>query len=936
MKKTITWLKRNYLWLLPTLLFFVLLISLLDRNFYIGGDNVLPLYPKNNILKTIFVWKEENRGLSFFQYTLLFWQIPFFILSLCGIPPDIGIKIYVLLIPVTGFISTYLLYLFLFSNTKYERKELGVVAGFIFTLSASALLILPTTIFLSALPLCSYFALKYIDTRKFRYAVIFSFAIGFAYFAHLPQAKYCIIFSINFLFILLLYKLLKQKSFLYLVASLVLLIAITGLLTAPIIIPFLFDSFRPGGIYNYFSANFTNYNGDADLHSAALPFTSRFFNSNLMNDTSSLGRFFGSNLFTYWSFILWIVAFIPLFIVKRKKEKAIVYLLFSGLLIFIFIAKGSNPPFGEIYRYLLFHSFIVKVFRTTSLAVIGGMLFFSMLVTISVFYLAKKWKPIIYVVLFFHVIVFNPIYLGTRLITVEKNGISQKGFTIPHEYYDMGKMLDAIEEDTKILSLPLDEGYSYKDWQGYIGISLMDLITHKAFVHGQIAGYTGFTDNLVLQRMTSQESCYYTAINNIGYILDEKDSRIPYSLANYTFLSKPHFKNIYFNLKKILPKCTLPHVYIANNTILFDGLNNNIPDVSRFVQNKNDIAINTTMNTNKLVSLNNTPSRIIEAYSLETAILEKKVTSDLFTTPDLKYWTYRFSLPSTGLYEMVTDRQELLEKQSYKGTKGINTINLPVNKSENLIDTTLLGNTNTFIQKIKNWEKDTIYLLTISYTVQTTSDLTVSLDEVRRVYNGRLAPDDLNNTLITKDIHLPGSGDYAYQTLVRSDINAQSATVSLLQHSGDISLNSFSLEKITPPKMFLVQNNMIKKALPIITTKKLNSTKYTVRVENARDPYTIVLSETFNTGWKAYVQECTVSCNWFQQWLLKPLPEDRHLVVNGFSNAWLVIPSDKTDKQTYTIIIEYWPQRLFYIGVILSLLTLLGWIIIRFVSYFRR
>ncbi|MCX6719163.1 MAG: hypothetical protein NTZ38_02180 [Candidatus Taylorbacteria bacterium] len=76
-----------------------------------------------------------------------------------------------------------------------------------------------------------------------------------------------------------------------------------------------------------------------------------------------------------------------------------------------------------------------------------------------------------------------------------------------------------------------------------------------------------------------------------------------------------------------------------------------------------------------------------------------------------------------------------------------------------------------------------------------------------------------------------------------------------------------------------------------------------------------------------------------ETWLKNPIPETNHLEVNGFANSWS-IDTDKlcqnnkcsrNNDGTYNIelVLEYWPQRLFDIGFILSaffaLISLVGY-----------
>ena len=167
------------------------------------------------------------------------------------------------------------------------------------------------------------------------------------------------------------------------------------------------------------------------------------------------------------------------------------------------------------------------------------------------------------------------------------------------------------------------------------------------------------------------------------------------------------------------------------------------------------------------------------------------------------------------------------------------------------------------------------------------------------------------------------------------------------------------------------------KKMPKITFIKINPTKYRVKVEEVVEPYTLIFSESFHEGWKAYlvqdqklkvkslkskfwnvtgklgskitglfvknkgygeevasyfdgdIKEGTHQMTFlepatFETWGKKPIPEERHVLVNGYANSWYITPEDAGGRQDYEIIIEFEPQRLFYIGLTVSAFTFLG------------
>ena len=147
-------------------------------------------------------------------------------------------------------------------------------------------------------------------------------------------------------------------------------------------------------------------------------------------------------------------------------------------------------------------------------------------------------------------------------------------------------------------------------------------------------------------------------------------------------------------------------------------------------------------------------------------------------------------------------------------------------------------------------------------------------------------------------------------------------------------------------------NSNLSQRLPIITFRKINPTRYEVKVENATAPFFLVFSESYHPKWKAYVE--MGNGNWKTgtgHWEIiaeypkinvkeakhemrftpkdvaylfkKPLPERYHLLVNGYANAWFIDPNE-IGKQNFTITLYFWPQSLFYLGLFISGATLLG------------
>lgn len=147
-------------------------------------------------------------------------------------------------------------------------------------------------------------------------------------------------------------------------------------------------------------------------------------------------------------------------------------------------------------------------------------------------------------------------------------------------------------------------------------------------------------------------------------------------------------------------------------------------------------------------------------------------------------------------------------------------------------------------------------------------------------------------------------------------------------------------------------NASVAQVTPKIAVSEINPTRYRIFVTGAQDPYTLVFSDSFHEGWKAYITKSEVpspsqiggsgwktyldgdveesvpthtffSFDFLNFWDRKTVPEERHLTANGFANSWYITPEDAGGRGDYEIIVEFWPQWLFYIGILVSGIVLL-------------
>ncbi|MFA6533800.1 MAG: hypothetical protein WCT37_01360 [Patescibacteria group bacterium] len=158
--------------------------------------------------------------------------------------------------------------------------------------------------------------------------------------------------------------------------------------------------------------------------------------------------------------------------------------------------------------------------------------------------------------------------------------------------------------------------------------------------------------------------------------------------------------------------------------------------------------------------------------------------------------------------------------------------------------------------------------------------------------------------------------------------------------------------------------------VPSLEFKKISVTKYRLRVHNIKSSFPLVFSEAWHQGWRLYLSNSFnppttgnfISANYqgtvqnqnlpngnlWETWLLPAVGSQYHLAANEYANSWWLdldylrknFPDYLRDNGDGThdleLIVELAPQRYFYLGVVISSLTLLGLVIVVFVVWWKR
>ena len=202
-----------------------------------------------------------------------------------------------------------------------------------------------------------------------------------------------------------------------------------------------------------------------------------------------------------------------------------------------------------------------------------------------------------------------------------------------------------------------------------------------------------------------------------------------------------------------------------------------------------------------------------------------------------------------------------------------------------------------------------------------------------------------------------------YEKIIKASKEVDNALFLFEFNSNDFPIKNFKIREVGLPDIRLVKKTIrnVKdniNSVPKIEFIRINPTRYVINVTNAKSPYFLIFNETFNTGWKLYrtdkdilnikeylvlgwigdiignlikgfdtITKTTLSryfngdilerkgdytfinSNTFETWGRKDIVFDKHYIANGYANSWLISPKDIGDKSDYTLILDFWPQR---------------------------
>ena len=236
----------------------------------------------------------------------------------------------------------------------------------------------------------------------------------------------------------------------------------------------------------------------------------------------------------------------------HKKREYHTILLLIALVITFFFVKGTQPPFGSIYLWLLKNVPYFAVFKTPS-EKFGVLLIF--LTSLALSTINSQSRLIVFAIII--LLAFSyPVYSGKLFpdIEISKGTILQAYQKVDKSYFRVSDLINEDKREGRVLLLPGTANYmdTYKSSR-FRGLSWISSLINKPL----IKGYSLRRDNLgVLIKNISNEEKFISLLKlyNINWIVLNKDIDI----NAYGFTHKESIKTIesrlnsYKDLKRVI------------------------------------------------------------------------------------------------------------------------------------------------------------------------------------------------------------------------------------------------------------------------------------------------------------------------------------------------------------------------------------------------
>lgn len=814
-------------------------------------------------------------------------------------------------------------------------------------------------VFWALLPLLLFLFIVGLQKRRYIFAIIFgliSAIFSYAFTAYVFNLLIWSLLIFTWLFFILAFR--KKEFTLFAIKFLLLSLVFFGLVNAWWIIPtFQFIQSKntakelsffvstEGNIYtlNILSRKVGNL---VDI----LRFMHRGFYQGEGPGWSNIYNGFFPNLifFALSGAIFWVIY-------QLRSKLSILYLaiiLFLGL----YIAKGSNQPFSEIFKFFFANLPFLQILRDPFekigfiIALVSAPLF---AVAISQFEkYGKKVALPIFILSLFLILGFLgfPFFSGLVFTSITPPNDNYKvGFQVkvPPYYKEADKWLKEQGKNFRFISFPLgDEGMTYKWERGYQGVEPSEILfsTPNISFNTTIPYYSQIAEKLEELLFKKEDFSRIANLLNVRYLLvrsdvDIRERRLRDPRAIENLLKKMEEQGSFEKVAQFerlgLWENTswIDRTIYAANKPIFTLPQSKISDILLGDEDR-DILLTADVQKeiNSMEGLNilypeeekiETPPNEIPAFERNK---EYKINIEKQSDYELILDNIILSESEASLaanIKVLVDKNPISQKNQLKNNKisyGVLNLNPGLHKIS--IERPVTGNLisapeETIISTIKNSKQVSFeirdfnpyvkYLVGLDYLISSGENFAVLFNQSNDlIRNNKIVYQVPYFNVLTRgqrsNAFIHANGGYIPQ---RSDSAALLFWADPAGHF-EVTLKNISVNHLIEPQPLLIQNNpVINSPLPQITYVKHNPTRYSVRVKDSNSSFILILSELFNSNWEAILDDGT--------------KVKKHFLANAYANGWLIEKSGD-----FNLTLEFAPQRLLDLGKIISFLSFVG------------
>ena len=640
--------------------------------------------------------------------------------------------------------------------------------------------------------------------------------------------------------------------------------------------------------------------------------------------------------------VLFVMAWLLQPKVKNIIKKGSVVFLFFALfyLLSLFLAKGTHEPLGglnwflfeKIPGFVVFRSVFIKF---GSMMTLGLAILFGFSLDILYHYLKDKrirfWKGwhiptriITIVVIAVLLLGYNyPFFSGMAILTPPENQfyITNAPHKLPQSYLDAADWINDQPGHFRILSLPMMGGFEFYNWEGqdyvYLGADpLLDLM-EKPIIHaGSFTGgplnekvYASFHDPL------TPDLAGYLGLQNVKYLMVHNDANSEisgYESAEYVrerLLVQPniHLERTFGQLEfyRVDDEYFIPVVYATNELRFTSTTMLYHEELPSYPPSAEISATETVISASETIAdyIIGTGTPKWEVDSLDKNEGSASITFTGLTTfvgeLSIKYdppGTWDWSEQKTLTLDVKIESTAEVGFRLYVGTVWNQYGYYEYESVPNGVWVKIVAQLDQYSgEYVGGLDMASVDWIELNPLGEASKPITAWVDDIRvdvasEVDHGVYLRRNMANVYIDEELSpiiLDRPGEIAYSFVEQTDED-EIAKIKALR-AGDF-------------------------YQPDITFENINPTKYRIQV-NADEPFSLILSEFYHWGWKAYSGDV----NWLEALFSQPISPDEHFIANGYANAWHI---DETGD--YDITLYFWPQSLFYGGLVVTLLTIVG------------